>query len=321
MIDRFGRNIDYIRISITDRCNLRCQYCMPEDGVESYLHSEILSFDEIIRILRIFASLGVKKVKITGGEPLVRKDAVNLITEINKIDGIEDITITTNGVLLKDHINELVKNGITSINISLDTVNNEDYLKLTKRDKLDIVLQSIEEAKKYNIKLKINTVIMSKQQDFISIAQLSKYNNIHVRFIEMMPIGEGEIKNVSSDYVIKKLSKEFGKPKKYEKKLGNGPAEYYTFPNFKGKVGFISAISHKFCDTCNRIRLTSQGFLKTCLQYEHGIDLRELMRSGKDDEYIMEKIIQTLADKPRAHQFGTTKLKGKDKKKMSQIGG
>ncbi len=321
MKDSFGRTIDYIRISVTDRCNLRCQYCMPEDGVPSYSHADILTFDEIIRIVTIFASLGIKKIKVTGGEPLVRKNVISLISKLHQIDGIEDITLTTNGVLLRDSVEALVASGITSINISLDTLNASDYLLLTRRDHLSDVMASIEEAKKHRVKLKINTVIIDKNQDFVSIAKLSKDNNIHVRFIEMMPIGEGDIKNISSDYVFNLLSNEFGKLKQYDKKLGNGPAVYYRAPGFKGNIGFISAISHKFCETCNRVRLTSQGFLKTCLQYDHGIDLKKLIRSEKDDDYIRNEIIKTLASKPRSHHFETAEPRGKDKKKMFQIGG
>ncbi len=321
MKDKYGRSIDYLRISVTDRCNLRCTYCMPEDGVESFSHSDILSYDEIIRTVKIFTTIGIRKLKITGGEPLVRKGLPILIGELNKMKEIDDITLTTNGLLLKENLPALIENGIKGINISLDTIDKSKYFSLTRRDKLDDVLEAIEEAKKYNISLKINTVIMSKEQDFIAIANFSKDSNIHVRFIEMMPIGEGNINDVSSDYVFKQLEKAFGNLSSYNKKLGNGPAVYFHPPGFVGKIGFISAISHKFCNDCNRIRLTSQGFLKTCLQYDHGIDIRKLLRDNRSDGYIRDRIIDTLSNKPLSHQFDNKNVAARDKKKMFQIGG
>lgn len=324
MIDGYGRNIDYLRISVTDRCNFRCQYCMPEDGIEQCEHSEMLSFDEIERIVRIMATLGFSKIKITGGEPLVRKNVSALIKNINAIDGINDITLTTNGMLLGSTLDELIDSGVSAINISLDTLNKDVFKTITRVDAFDKVMEGVRLALlKENLNLKINCVPLGiDSQNLVELASLAKEHPLHVRFIEMMPIGLGKkFKFMNEDEIVSLLSKEFGTLSMYDGQLGNGPSHYYSVPGFKGKIGFISALSHKFCGNCNRIRLTSTGFLKTCLQYDVGVDLRELLRNGSSDEDIRLAIEKAIMTKPMEHSFLTENIIDEESRPMSKIGG
>ncbi len=307
MLDEYNREIDYVRISVTDRCNLRCAYCMPEKGVEFIPHEEILTYEEIIRLCQSFAKLGIRKVKITGGEPLVRKNLPLLIKSIKEIDGIENVTLTTNGLVLADHVEELVRAGIDSINVSLDTLNPEHFKTLTRFDKIDQVKKGIEETLKYeNVTLKLNCVLLNTQdkEDILDLVSLAKKNMIHVRFIEVMPIGMGrELKGLKEEEIKDLISEKYGPLTPYKASLGNGPAHYYKVDDFKGKIGFISAVSHKFCSSCNRIRLTADGYLKNCLQYASGRDLKELIRSGLTDEELIKEIVLAINDKPKEHQF------------------
>lgn len=326
MIDRCGRNIDYLRISVTDRCNLRCIYCMPEEGIRLTGRENILQEPEIIRVCRVMAELGIKKIKITGGEPLVRPRMPGLIHQIKAIPGIEKVTLTTNGILLKKQMKELAEAGLDSLNISLDTLDREGSLKITRRNLLDDTLAGIEEAMKYpNVQLKINCVPLGiEEQNLCEIAEFARKYPVHVRFIEMMPIGYGSsFTGMSQEKIVSLLEERFGRIVPYEgEPLGNGPCKYYTVDGFQGKIGFISAISHKFCSECNRIRLTSQGYLKTCLQYTAGRDLREALRNGGTDEELKEIIKAALSEKPDGHHF-REKVKADDTESlcMSQIGG
>lgn len=324
MIDGYGRNIDYLRISVTDRCNFRCQYCMPEDGIEQCEHSEMLTFDEIERIVRIMANIGFKKIKITGGEPLVRKNICALIKNINEIEGIESITLTTNGMLLADNLDELVRSGIRGINISLDTLDKSLFKEIARVDALDKVMEGIHlAARNDNINLKINCVPLGlENQDLIEIANLARNNNIHVRFIEMMPIGFGKkFKYISEDEIVSLMNERIGELTPFDGKLGNGPSHYYSVDGFKGKIGFVSALSHKFCSECNRIRLTSTGYLKTCLQYDVGVDLREYLRNGSTDEDIKKAIEKAILAKPMEHSFLNNNIEDEETRPMSKIGG
>lgn len=326
MIDRCGRKIDYLRISVTDRCNLRCIYCMPEDGISLTGHEMILRDHEILRICRVMAGLGIAKIKITGGEPLVRRGVPEIIRQIKEIPGIEKVTLTTNGILLKEQMQALADAGVDCINISLDTLDRECFEKITRRDLLDKALAGIEEAMKYpKVGLKLNCVPLGiEQQDLCAIAEFAHKYPIHVRFIEMMPIGYGSsFEGISQEKIVALLEQKFGKMVPYEgKPLGNGPSTYYMVDSFQGKIGFISAISHKFCNKCNRIRLTSQGYLKTCLQYTAGRDLREVLRNDGTDEELEAVIRAALAEKPDGHHF-KEKVKDDDTESlcMSQIGG
>ena len=283
MIDKYGREIDYLRISVTDRCSLRCRYCMPEEGVKSLSHAEILTYDEILRICRCAADLGIRKIKLTGGEPLVRKGCASLAKQIKAIPGIEKVTLTTNGILLAEQLDALLDAGIDAINISLDTLDPELFKKVARRDGLEKVFEGIEAALAHpGLSLKINSVpVIKEKENFIGIAGLAQKYPIHVRFIEMMPIGFGKQFPFQDEESIKAVLEEaYGPMHAVNERYGNGPCHYYEIAGFKGKIGFISAMTHKFCSQCNRVRLTSEGFMKGCLQYQKGTDLRGLMRGG-----------------------------------------
>ena len=324
MQDRYGRTIDYIRISITDRCNLRCMYCMPQEGIELCKCDDILRYEEIIRLCRIFESLGISKIKITGGEALVRKDALDLIRGIKAIDGIKQVTLTTNGVLLEKYLDELVEAKIDGINISLDTLNAEEFKRITRIGDVETVkkaLQKVLTHKDLNIKLNCVPFDTSKQ-NIIDLVGIAKENNVHIRFIEVMPIGFGKLfQFLGEDQIKQQIEKVYGKMKPFEQKLGNGPSHYYSLDGFQGKIGFISAISHKFCHECNRIRLTCTGYLKTCLQYDFGVDLRALLRSGASDEQIKMAIEKAIMAKPLEHSFLDTSIESEEQATMSAIGG
>lgn len=324
MIDGQGRIIDYLRISVTDRCNLRCVYCMPEEGMKPVSHDEILRYQEVERLARIFARLGIRKIKITGGEPLVRKGIENLVKNLKRTPGIEQVTITTNGILLGEKLEVLKAAGLDGMNLSLDTLNPKIYRQITRREGLEKALEGIKKTlEDGQIPLKINCVPMGiPGQEVEELAKLSQKYPVHVRYIEMMPIGLGKnYQSVKEEHILENLEAIYGKARRYEGKLGNGPGHYYEFPGFAGKIGFISAISHKFCGECNRVRLTSQGFLKTCLQYEAGVDLRQYLRSGMPEEQLEQMIRKEILCKPTSHHF----LQGEDEKTehrtMSQIGG
>lgn len=326
MIDRCGRKIDYLRISVTDRCNLRCIYCMPKEGVKRVDRSCILQEPELLRICRVMAELGICKIKLTGGEPLVRPGMERLIRQLKEIPGIEKVTLTTNGILLKNQMKALADAGLDGLNVSLDTLNEDCYQKIARRNYLRETMEGIREAMNYpEISLKINCVPLGiPEQDLCGIAALAKENPIHVRFIEMMPVGYGRsFQGMPEEKVIGILSDRLGELVPYTgEPLGNGPCHYYTIEGFCGKVGFISAISHKFCRECNRIRLTSQGYLKTCLQYTAGRDLRSVIRIGRTDEELKSVILEALAEKPEGHAFLEKAPEDMTEKQcMSQIGG
>lgn len=304
MIDSYGRIIDYMRISITDRCNLRCKYCMP-NGIEWTSMKEILTFEEIERICKSAASLGIHSIKITGGEPLVRKDCAKLVGMIKKIPGIEKVTITTNGVLLSQHLGDLIAAGIDGINVSLDSLKPNIFYEITGLTALDKAIEGIKKAVEKKVSVKINSVLMEEKnsEEWRQLIQLSNKMPVDVRFIEMMPIGYGrKFKAVNNEELLFKIKQEYPHIEKDMKKHGNGPAIYYHIPGFQGSIGFISAMHGKFCEGCNRIRITAKGFLKPCLCYDSGADLKEVLRNGSQIELLdtMKKLIEK---KPKAHCF------------------
>ena len=306
MLDRYGRVINYLRISVTDRCNLRCCYCMPE-GVQDVGMKNILTFEEIWEIVRTGVSLGITHIRITGGEPLVRKGCVNLIRGIREIPGVETITMTTNGVLLRNYGKQLKEAGVDGVNISLDTLDPEEFYKITGKRELQEVLAGIRAAKTAGLPVKLNAV-NRKELDPIPLVRYAQEENLPLRFIEMMPVGYGK-KYVgrSNEELRETLEAVCGKAecmtnREELSRMGSGPAVYYQFSDLKVPVGFISAIHGKFCDTCNRVRLTAEGYLKLCLCYDEGEDLRRVLREGEKENLrtIME---QTIFRKPAAHCF------------------
>ena len=306
MLDRDGRVINYLRISVTDRCNLRCCYCMPE-GVQDVGMKNILTFEEIWEIVRTGVSLGITHIRITGGEPLVRKDCVDLIRGIREIPRVETITMTTNGVLLGNYGKQLKEAGVDGVNISLDTLDPEEFYKITGKRELQEVLAGIRAAKTAGLPVKLNAV-NRKELDPIPLVRYAQEENLPLRFIEMMPVGYGK-KYVgrSNEELRETLEAVCGKAecmtnREELSRMGSGPAVYYQFSDLKVPVGFISAIHGKFCDTCNRVRLTAEGYLKLCLCYDEGEDLRRVLREGEKENLrtIME---QTIFRKPAAHCF------------------
>lgn len=306
MLDRYGRVINYLRISVTDRCNLRCCYCMPE-GVQDVGMKNILTFEEIWEIVRTGVSLGITHIRITGGEPLVRKDCVDLIRGIREISGVETITMTTNGVLLGNYGKQLKEAGVDGVNISLDTLDPEEFYKITGKRELQEVLAGIRAVKTAGLPVKLNAV-NRKELDPIPLVRYAQEENLPLRFIEMMPVGYGKkYMGRSNEELRETLEAVCGKAecmtnREELSRMGSGPAVYYQFSDLKVPVGFISAIHGKFCDTCNRVRLTAEGYLKLCLCYDEGEDLRRVLREGEKENLrtIME---QTIFRKPAAHCF------------------
>lgn len=327
MRDQFGREIDYMRISITDRCNLRCRYCMPQ-GIELVPMRDILTYEEILRVVRAATACGITKFKITGGEPLVRRGCVSLMREIHAQKGVEQVTLTTNGVLLEKNAAAIADAGIDGVNVSLDTTKPAVFREITGFDELSRVLAGIDAALRSGLRVKTNTVLQRGVNDteWRDILLLAKDRPIDVRFIEMMPIGYGsEIEAYDNDRLKREIAAVYPGMQSDPAVHGNGPAVYCRIPGFTGSVGFISAIHGKFCGTCNRIRLTSQGQLKLCLCYEDAVDLRSILREEAVDdatasEHLQEAIREAIRKKPRAHRFG--EAGGVTEHKiMTQIGG
>ena len=320
MLDGYNREIQYLRVSITDRCDLRCRYCMPPTGVPTLQHEEILSYEEIIRLARIFSKLGIKKIRLTGGEPLVRKGVPQLVRQLKAIPGVQSVVMTSNGVLLGEYLPELVEAGLDGVNISLDAIDGEVFYQICRRDCLHQVLRSIDMALAYGLPLKLNCVPNQwNQRQIVPLTRYAGERNIPLRFIELMPIGEGQnVEGLSESQVTALITAELGQPVLAQ---DNNPADkcrYYLVPG-GARIGFISALSHKFCHSCDRIRLTANGFLKTCLQYDLGIDLKPLLQES--DETIKQGIMQAIQSKPQGHHFGLSQEQSDETKKMSQIGG
>lgn len=320
MLDGLQRNIDYLRISVTDRCNLRCVYCMPEDGVAWMPHEDVLRYEEILRLARIFAGLGVRRIKLTGGEPLVRRGLPNLVAGLRAIDGIEEVTLTTNGILLAEQLPELLEAGLGGVNVSLDSVREETFCRLTRREGVERTLAGIDACLAAGISTKINCVPVAAEEDLLALAELARTRPLPVRFIELMPIGLGKGLPRRGEAELRALLEgAFGPLTPYPERLGNGPCRYYTLPGFQGQIGFISAVSHQFCDRCNRVRLTANGFLKTCLQYDRGVWLRPLLAGS--DEALTAAVAEAIWQKPAAHQFSQAAVDDGEGHMMSQIGG
>ncbi len=329
MTDNFGRTIDYLRISVTDKCNMRCRYCMPAGGVELISHDELLSLEEVYRFVRILAGIGLKKVRITGGEPMVRKNIARLISDIRSIPEIREIAMTTNGSLLCGRVCELKECGLTSVNISLDTLDADVFRRITGFEGLDKVLSAVDEVLSNGLRCKINCVPCREfnDGDIASVAGLALDRETDVRFIELMSVGRGkDFHGVPAEELLARLESGYGAAARFGKMPAGGPAEYWCFSGFKGKIGFISPLSHKFCSECNRIRLTAGGMLKLCLNYNCGLELKPLLRGGASDDDIKNAVLEALKQKPAEHVFEScaseaAKDRSLDGRKMVQIGG
>lgn len=323
MLDRFGRGIEYLRVSITDRCNLRCVYCMPEEGVKSLPHAEILTFEEIGRVVRAASRLGIRAVRLTGGEPMARRGCLDLVETIAHIEGIERVAMTTNGLLLKGRMAEARARGLHSINVSLDTLVPETYRRLTRGGDVRDVLEAIDEALSQGLQVKINAVPVRgfNDRELTRLAELSRARPVDVRFIELMPVGCGaSFEPVPTDRVRRMMEEAFGPLTPDDQKRGFGPARYARPDGFMGALGFIGAVSHEFCDRCNRIRLTADGRLKLCLNHQSGVDLKALLRSGADDAALTDAIGDAIERKPLRHNFGED-IDDRERRGMNEIGG
>lgn len=327
LVDSFKRKINYLRISVTDRCNLRCVYCMPEKGINTCSADLILSYEEIERFSRIAVGKGVRKIRITGGEPLVRRGLPGLMRKLSAIEGLEDLGMTTNGVLLKEYARELCQAGLKRVNVSLDSLRPDRYSEITRGAKLIKVLEGLEEVEKTSMRpIKINVVAIKGRNDdeIIDFAKLTLTRPYQVRFIEFMPLdGDGRWSKdqyIPASDIVARISS-WAKLTAVEEQKLRGPAKLYRIEGGCGEVGVISPISdHNFCSNCNRLRLTADGKLRSCLFSDEETDLRAMLRGGADDEPIRELLDRVITYKPEKHFLNEGFLK-KCSRTMSLIGG
>ncbi len=320
LYDSFLRPINYLRLSVTDRCNLRCIYCMPEEGIQPFPRDSVLSYEEIYLVTRAAAELGINKVRITGGEPLVRLSLEKLIGLISQIPGIDDISLTTNGTLLSRQAAELRAAGLKRVNVSLDSLRPERYHQITRRGRLEDVLQGIAKAREVGLKpLKINVVVMRgiNDDELLDFCRLTLEGDWHIRFIELMPF-EGQDGWFVSIPEMQERIQSLGEMEPYPLS-GNGPARYYRLPGAKGTIGFIGALSEHICFRCNRLRLTAEGKLRPCLLSDDEVDLRGPLRRGASFEEVKNLIRQAVASKPAGHPVKVQVTLAR--RAMSQIGG
>jgi len=324
--DFFGRTINNMRISVTDRCNFRCRYCMPEEGMVWMKKGELLSFEEIARVVNIVAQLGVNKIRLTGGEPLMRKELHVLVEQISRIDGIHDIAMTTNGYFLKEQAAVLREAGLKRITVSLDSLDVQTFAEVTRRDYFRKVWEGLEVLQDLQFSpVKINVVLMrgTNDDEVEKFAELARTKPFIVRFIEYMPIGAGDSwdysKVIPTKEIIERIEKQFPKlvPVEYH---GSQPADRFRFEDGVGELGFISSVSEPFCSHCNRIRITSEGKFRTCLFSLHETDLRSMLRGNMTDETISDAIVAAVWKKEEGHLINQPGFV-KPERTMSQIGG
>ena len=315
LIDGFGRVHDNLRISVTDRCNIRCFYCMPEEGVQYTSHNEILRYEEIERFVRVAAGLGVNKIRITGGEPLVRRDLPDLVRMLAAIPGIRDIALTTNAVLLEQQAESLYRAGLRRLNIHLDTLDRERFRQITRRDDLPRVLAGIDAAVKAGFeRIKFNVVAVKNlnECDIVPMALFCRERGFEPRFIEFMPLDSQELwdrkKVLTADEIIAMIAREVGPLNVVPDRDPRAPATDYAYADGSGRLGFIASVSKPFCLNCNRLRLTSDGKIRYCLFAIEETDVKGLLRSGAGDEEIAATIRRCIADKWIGHQINSAKF-------------
>lgn len=324
--DSFGRIINNLRISVTDRCNFRCRYCMPEEGLSWLKRDELLTFEEITRLVKILANLGVSKLRLTGGEPLLRKELSVLVAMLSRIPGIHDIALTTNGFFLAEQANDLVSAGLTRINVSMDSMDPQIFSTMVRRDYLHNVLEGLEIVERLSLRpIKVNVVLIRgiNDHEIESFARLAHTKPFVIRFIEFMPIGADDgwsiDKVIPSHEIIERINAMGNKlvPVEYH---GSQPADRYRFSDGMGEIGFISSVSEPFCSSCNRIRITSDGKLRTCLFSLHETDLKKSIRNNVSDEMIQEQILVAVQSKEEGHLINRPGFE-RPQRTMSQIGG
>jgi len=320
--DFFQRPIDYLRVSVTDRCNLRCRYCVPESGIELLSHADILSYEEIVRVVEAAVPLGITAVRLTGGEPLVRANLVHLVRLLAAVPAIEDLSLTTNGVVLAEHARALRDAGLRRVNVSLDSLRPERFRQITGVDALADVLRGINAARACGLSpVKTNTVVMRGVNDdeVVDFARRTVTDGWHVRFIELMPVGcATHLQFVPASEMRERLS-ELGPLEDTEQLRGSGPARYFRLPGAEGTIGFISPVSEHFCFGCNRLRLTADGRLRPCLLSDDDIDLRAQLRRGATNRELQDLIVRAVEAKPERHRLHEgISARGRG---MAQIGG
>jgi len=326
LLDPYKRKINYLRISVTDRCNLRCRYCMPEEGIPLISHQDILTYEEMLRIVRVFASEGISKVRLTGGEPLVRKGIVDFISRLSQIEEIKDLSLTTNGLLLKDLADVLKHAGLKRVNISLDSLKRERFHQITRRDDFERVWSGIEEALRVGLTpIKINMVAIRGVNDdeIEAFARLTLHLPVTVRYIEYMPSGNGEDwkkSDLLTTPQIKSRLEKVGSLICITSDPWDGPAKRFRIEGAMGEIGLIGAVSSHFCEECNRIRLTPDGKIRTCLFSDDEIDVREILRNGGTDQDLKDRLLVALRTKPERHHINSHQFK-KCQRNMSAIGG
>lgn len=326
MVDKYNREIKYLRISLTELCNLRCRYCMPMEGITKINHDDTLTYEEIIMAVKVAAKLGFTKIRLTGGEPLIKKDIIKLASEIKQVDGIDELCITTNGLLLKKYAKDLKEAGVDRLNISLDTLNEDKYRYITRVGELKNALDGLDEALSVGFRrIKINSVLIGgfNDDEIVDLSSLTLDKNIDVRFIELMPMYDsGDFKEnafVDSKIVIDRLQEKFGKenvnPVTDNKHKGS-VAKLYRINDSKALVGIISPVSNHFCNECNRIRLTSDGKLKPCLHSNEEISIK-----GLDEKEMEDRFMMAISHKPKQHDVLSYKCRSNANRNMNEIGG
>ena len=326
-LDHYSRPIQYLRISVTDRCNLRCLYCMPPEGIAWQAHENILRYEEIETVVRAAASLGISKVRLTGGEPLVRLGVEDLVRALARVPGVDDLAMTTNGILLPRYATRLAEAGLRRVNVSLDTLSAERFQRITRCGRIEDVLAGIAAAHQAALEpVKINVVVIRGMNDdeVVSFARKTLQERWDVRFIEWMPVGQLGDGNwgdgvVMADAMRQEIEGTLGTLVAAKTSIGSGPARYYRLPGAEGTIGFIAPVSEHFCFHCNRLRLTADGQLRPCLLSDEEIDLRTPLRQGADVDEIQALILQAIESKPLQHHLD--QCRHPEKRAMSQIGG
>ncbi|MBP2649253.1 MAG: moaA 2 [Firmicutes bacterium] len=326
MRDGHNRQINYLRLSLTDRCNFRCVYCVPPQGKEWLEHSEILTYEEMLRLIKVFNKAGITKIRLTGGEPLVRKGVVEFVAAIKALGVIEDISMTTNGSLLPPLANRLKTAGLNRVNISLDTINSANFTQITTCGRLDDTLSGIKSALKAGLTpVKLNVVLTEAltESDLTYFTELVYHQPISVRFIEYMPIGNQPVQRGMDVAMVKKLLGLAGREMLIPASViqGDGPAKYYRFPKYQGSFGFITPISEHFCEACNRLRLTADGHLRPCLLSNTEVDIKTPLRNGASDNDLTELFFTAIREKPEGHSLCRASGYPAFERSMSQIGG
>jgi len=326
-LDHYSRPIQYLRISVTDRCNLRCVYCMPPEGVAWQPHENILSYEEIETVVRAAANLGISKVRLTGGEPLVRMGIEDLVRMLGRIHGVDDLAMTTNGILLSQYAHLLAEAGLRRVNVSLDTLNAERFQRITRHGRIEDVLAGIEAAHQAGLEpVKINVVVIRRMNDdeVVTFARKSVQDRWNVRFIEWMPVGQLDEEDwgdgvVTADEMRQRVEDDLGPLIPAKTSIGSGPARYYRLPGAEGTIGFITPVSEHFCYHCNRLRLTADGQLRPCLLSDKEIDLRTPLRQDAQVDDIKALVLQAIESKPLQHHLD--QCRHPENRAMSQIGG